>query len=315
MNAPAELRDVGTIDRATYIGGADISAIVGVNPYRTPLDVYLQKIREAPPEKPDPKREARLRRGKLWEPIVVDMLREDHGIEVVARNHRYVDDEFPWMAAEIDFEWRHPQTSVEILNGEIKSVHPLAAGKWGEAETEDVPMEHAAQSQWGLMLTGRELCQYGVVFGADDLTLYHVRRDDDVIEWLRDEAIRFWTEHVMPRIPPAPKTMGDCKLLWPRDTGRTLQATPELAAMFTTWQALCERRRVADEGIDAVEFEIAQRVQYHTAITFNDEQLFTYKQQSSTHIAAAELKAALPDVYKQFARASEFRVLRKATKR
>jgi len=313
MNAPATLADVGTIDRRTYIGGGDISAIVGVNPFRTPLDVYLQKVGEAPPDKPDPKREARLRRGKLWEPIVVDMLREEHGIYVVARNARYVDPEFPFLASEIDFEWTLRDSPV--TNGEIKSVNPFAAQGWGEPETDEVPMYNAAQSQWGMMTTGRDLCQYGVVFGADDLTLYHVRRDDDVIAWLRDAAIQFWTEHVRPRIPPPPRTPEDLLKLWPRDTGRTIEATPKVAALYASLCELRERRKVADEGIKALQFELGEFMQDRTTAVYGGAPLFTYKAQSTSHIAADELRRAHPEIAKAFTRVSEFRVLRAPSKR
>lgn len=313
MNAPRELVDVGTLERGSYIGGGDIAAIIGVNPYRTPYDVYLSKIGEAPPAKPDPQRDARLKRGKLWEPIVVQMLREEHGIEIVAQNARYVDPEFAYMAAEIDFEWT--RDGAPVMNGEIKSVHPLAAKGWGDAESDEVPMQYAAQSMWGLMVTGRELCQYGVVFGADDLTLYHVRADDETIEWLRTEARRFWNEHVLKRIPPPPKTFGDLAKRWPRDRGTTIECTPEIAAMFSTWQALKERERVGKEGAEAVEFEIAEFMKDNTQAALEGLPLFTYKAQSAERIAATELRAALPDIAKQFTRTSEFRVLRKATKR
>lgn len=313
MSATAALTDVGTLDRRTYIGGGDISAIVGVNPFRTPLDVYLQKVSEAPLEKPDPKREARLRRGKLWEPIVVEMLREEHGIEVVARNARYVDPERSYMASEIDFEWTLRDSPVS--NGEIKSVNPFAAQGWGEPETDEVPMYNAAQSQWGMMTTGRDLCQYGVVFGADDLTLYHVRRDDDVIAWLRESAIEFWERYVLGHVPPPPRTPEDLVKLWPRDTGQIVEATPKVAALYQSFCELRERRKVADEGIKALQFELGEFMQDRTTATFNGAPLFTYKAQTTGHIASAELREAHPDIFKTFTRTTEFRVLRAPFKR
>jgi predicted phage-related endonuclease len=35
--------DAPPIDRTGYIGGSDIAAILGLSPYKTPLDVYLEK--------------------------------------------------------------------------------------------------------------------------------------------------------------------------------------------------------------------------------------------------------------------------------
>lgn len=35
---------VGQLDRQTYLGGSDVAAVLGLSPYRTPLDVYLDKV-------------------------------------------------------------------------------------------------------------------------------------------------------------------------------------------------------------------------------------------------------------------------------
>lgn len=309
MNAPAELIDVGALDRRTYLGGGDIAAIMGVNPRRTPLDVYLAKT-GAPEPAPDPEQLKRFRRGKLMEPVVLQMMRDDFGIEVVAANHRYRDPEYPFLAAELDFEWR--DADPRVRNGEIKTVHPFAAGKWGEAGTEDVPIEYAAQSMWGLMITGRGLCQYGVLFGSDNLAIYHVMRDDETIANMREAALSFWHDNVIARVPPAPMTAGDLKRLWPRETRDTIVATPEIVATLTEHKALGAEIRRLEERRDELSFQIGEFVKDFASVIVapNGDKLATYKAQSRESLDAKALKAAHPDLYGQFARSTEFRVLR-----
>lgn len=307
----APLVDVGALPRGSYFGGGDVAAVLGVSPYRTAVDVYLSKLPDAPPPEPDPEREKLFLRGKDWEPIVLKWMVDDFGINVTARNQRYRDAEYPFMAAEIDFEWM--TTDGIDANGEIKSVHPLAASKWGEMGTGEVPIEYAAQSQFGLMITGRTLCQYGTVFGADNLTLYHVERDEETIEWMRGEAVRFWQEHVLKRIPPPPRTAGDLKKLYARDDGSKIDAGPEVVALFTTLQKLRARASTTKEGIEAVEFEIGEFMGSHTEALANGEPLFTMKAQTTKFIKDGELKELYPDIYKALLRTSEpFRVIRKA---
>lgn len=306
------LVDVGELPRGSYFGGGDIAAVLGVSPYRTAVDVYVSKQPDAPPPEIDPEREKRFRRGKDWEPIVVQWMVDDYGIEVIGRNHRYRDADYPFLAAEIDFEWL--ANNVEA-NGEIKTVSPLAANRWGEMGTGEVPVEYAAQSQFGLMITGRTLCQYGVVFGADDLTLYHVERDDEMCEWMRGEAVRFWNEHVLKGIPPPPRTAGDLRKLYGRDDGSKIDATPEVLALFKSLLVLRERNRITGEGIDAVEFEIGEFMKTHTECLDCGVPVFTMKSQTTKYIPDAELKAQHPDVYKALIRESEpYRVIRKARK-
>lgn len=306
------LVDVGELPRGSYLGGGDIAAILGVSPYRTAVDVYLSKQPDAPPEAPDTEREKRFRRGKDWEPIVVGWMADDYGIEVIGRNHRYRDPEFPFMAAEIDFEWL---TDGVEANGEIKTVYPLAAGRWGEMGTGEVPVEYAAQSLFGLMITDRTLCQYGVVFGADDLTLYHVERDDGEIEWMRGEGVRFWQEHVLKGIPPPPRTAGDLRKLYARDDGSKIDATPEVVALFKSLQVLRERARVTGEGVDAVTFEIGEFMKTHTECLADGVPLFTMKAQTTKYIPDSRLQTLYPDIYRELVCTSDpFRVIRKARK-
>lgn len=309
----SSLVDVGTLERGSYLGGGDIAALMGVNPWRTPLDVYLQKTGQVPESAPDPEREKRFRRGKLMEPVVLEMMRQDFGIEVVATNHRYRDPEFPFLAAEIDFEW-HRGDGV-LMNGEIKTVHPFAQGKWGEAETEEIPIEYAAQSMFGLMIAGRDVCQYGVLFGSDNLQLYHVLRDDETIANMRALAVAFWNDHVLARVPPAPVTAEDLRKLWPKPTREEIIATPEIRSVLAEHRALGEEIRIRTERRDELAFQIGAFMKdYATAIVLpSGERIATYKAQSRETLDGKAIKVALPDVYQQYARTTEFRVLRHST--
>jgi hypothetical protein len=79
---------------------------------------------------------------------VVQMLREEFDGEIVSVNERYVDQDHDFLAAEIDFEWRDADGSIQ--NGEIKTVSPFAfneRGGWGEAGTDQVPIHYFAQNQ------------------------------------------------------------------------------------------------------------------------------------------------------------------------
>lgn len=319
MNAPAELRSVGAIDRATYIGGSDIAAIMGVSPWRTPLDVYLSKVGEAPPPAvPDPERERRLRRGKRMEPYIIDMLAEDHGITILRRStdeapNRYVDTAFPFMAAEVDFEW-NDAADPRVRNGEVKTVavRPGGGTDWGDEGTDEVPIYYAAQGLWGLGITSRELCQFAVLFGMDNLSLYAIAREgnEELIADMREQARRFWVEHVIPRVPPPPRTFEDLAKLWPKDSGASVEADEKCAAWVATYETLRDRERIACEGKEAVEYLIAEFMRDATTLTHKGSPLATYKAQATTSIAATALKEALPEVYAQFVRRGTTRVLR-----
>jgi hypothetical protein len=74
----------------------------------------------------------------------------------------------------------------------------FARKKWGEVDTEDVPIEYAAQFMHGLMVTGRRMCLVAALRSFDDVDLYWTLRDDETIAGMREKLVDFWLDHVQP---------------------------------------------------------------------------------------------------------------------
>jgi putative phage-type endonuclease len=216
---------MSSYDRRGFIGGSDIGAIFGVNPWTTALDLYEQKIAEefVPPEV-EPKREKLYRRGKKLEPWVMELLEEERGIFISKRNRIYVDHEFPGMRAEIDFEY---MDDIGLCNGDVKTVSPFAAGEWGEEDTDEIPLSYCLQFHWGMMVAKRPICLVAVLIGADDLRVYKVHRDDELIAVIRQKVLEFW-ERVQKKIPPPPQTVGDVHKMLFKYGGFPVNNDPEI---------------------------------------------------------------------------------------
>lgn len=200
-------------DRRHLLGGSDIASIFGVSPWKSALDLYEEKTApEFVVPEVEPKREKLFRRGKKLEPWIVELLQEEQGLKIGCRNQRYADPVFPWMQAEVDFEFGQDGM---VYNGEAKTVSPFAAQEWGEEGSDELPLPYCLQAMWGLMITVRPVCLVAPLIGADDLRTYYVKRDEDLIAAMREKAIKFWQDHVLKRIPPAPQSAKDVhKLLF-----------------------------------------------------------------------------------------------------
>lgn len=270
MNAPQR---VGTIDRAEYIGGSAISAILGVNPFRTRLQLYLEIIGEVK-EVVDAEKARFFKRRKRQEPIVAETLAEDNGYDVIrlstdADPNRYRDEQVPYFAAEVDFELRvnsyllrdHPVLAAlpedTVLNGEIKTVHPLNVRDFGEDGSDIVPDYYTAQVLWGLGVTGRPAALLAALIGVDELRCYPILRDEETIAWMREEARRFWEEHVVPRVPPPPTTLEDAKQMFRRFNGRPCELDDAAFAALKTVEACRATVRAAKEEQEAAETTLA----------------------------------------------------------
>lgn len=220
---------VGEIDRQTYLGGSDVAAILGVSPWMTSFMLYQKKI-GAFVEEVTPAKQKIFDRGHRWEPIVVEMLIDElrdrgHDVEIIARNQRYQDPEYPFLAAEIDLELL---VDGEEVNGEAKTVNPFAAKLWGEEDSDDIPIYYAAQVMHGLMIKPRRRTVIAALTGFDDKPRVHwIERDEETIAGIRSREIAFW-DRVQNRTPPEPTDPEDVKWLYQRDGGMAIEASNDI---------------------------------------------------------------------------------------
>ena len=303
MNAPEKIIEPAPVDRQKFIGGSDAAAVLGISPWRSPLDLYLDKIepRVESPEHMD-NRTAKLR-GKRLEPYICDMLTSEHGVQLVARNQRYIDSEHPFLACEVDAE------TADGENVEIKTVHPFRARDWGDELTDSIPVHYTAQAMHGLMVTGRDACRFAVLIG-DELRLYRVERDVETIAAMRQREVEFWQQHVLARVAPTATSSSDVLRLFERDLGTTIEATRELADAVVSLRALKLQAKDVAAAIDQIEERVKLHMQGAAALTYEGQVLATWKTQTARRLDQKALEAAHPDIVEKFKRATESRVFR-----
>lgn len=268
MNAPI----VAAPDRTKFIGGSDIAAVLGISPWRTAVDLWLDKTK--PPVEGSHNAAAK-RRGTRLEPYILDMIREEHGLEIITRNERYIDAEVPYFAAEIDAE------TVDE-NVEIKTVHPFKAKDWGELDTDQLPLHYIAQVQWGLGIRSKARARVFALIG-DDLRPYVIERDDETITALRERASEFWTKYVAPKVRPPldfadSRTLETLRQIYPGTDGSTVEAN----VMHEHWRAvLATAESAADKYqgvIDGAKAHLMSEMGNAALLRFADGKSFRRKQ-------------------------------------
>lgn len=289
-------------DRSQFIGGSDSAAILGISPWRTPYQVWEEKV-GLTQEAPDPEREQRLERGKMLEPYVIEMLRRQRGIVAVATNRRYFDSGLPFLSSEIDAE------TADGTNLEIKTVSPFAAAEWGEEGSDEIPLHYQAQAMHNLMVTGRVLCIFGVLIGADDLRTYQLRRDDEIIRAMREKEAEFWG-NVQRRQPPELVNLADVERVFRVDRGTAVEATPEIFLCSHRLQQYWAEIARIEKMADAEELAIKKYMAESATLTFGDRTLATWKTQRPRRFSESEFRKLWPGMYEQFKRESESRVFR-----
>lgn len=309
MNALVDLAP----DRSKFLGGSDAAAVMGVSPYCTPVELWQQKTgridRDASIDRAQQKR---FDRGHKLEPfirdMVIDRLRDEgNQVELIAVNQRYIEPAHPFLSCEIDFEL---MLNGEHINCDAKSVTGFARKKWGEEDTEDVPIEYAAQFMHGLMVTGRKTCLVAALRSFDDVDIFWTRRDDETIEAMRPRLVRFWIDHVLGDTPPDPLVFDDIKILFPSDDGLPVEASQDIADKVSRLADVKAQMKALKDMAEALTFDIAEWISPHALLTFDGRQIASWKGQGDTRLDQEALREALPDVFQQFTRTKTIRVLR-----
>lgn len=304
--------------RRKYLGGSDIPALLGIAPAtwrrNSPVALYYDKI-EPPVEDSGNRREKS--RGKKWEAVVGEMLLEEltargYDAKMIRGNHRYRDPKVPYFAAEIDFELEI-DGSPDPVNVEIKTVHPFKSREWGESDTDGAPDYVVAQLLWGLGVTDRRHGIIAPLFGADDLRVFPVERDESTLAGIRERAQHFWLEHVEKRIPPPPIYLEDMPRLFATDDGTGLVADTELTGKILRLRAIDAEIRARDCERQALEFDVKRAMGSAAELSVLDERgdrktAVTWKMRPYTFLDETALKAEHPKIARKFTRKGGSRV-------
>lgn len=259
-----------------YVGGGSIAAICGLSPFSTPLDAYLHIVE---PQQYEAEELRFFRRRKALEPFASQCFEMATGLIIDRTNVRYDDAEFPWAKAEIDFEV--PYEVDDSWNGETKTIRQEMARFWGNPDDGERPPAYVeAQAQWGMGVHPADGCFVHGLLGLDDDLIYVVERDDEVIKELRARALNFWTWHVEKRRPPQPVNVDDILRLFPRDTGRQVEATDEVLAACEKLDKAKRAIKAADADKTLAEFPIKNHMRDAAVLTQRGKPIATFKTDS-----------------------------------
>lgn len=297
---------MSTMDRTRFIGGSDVAAILGVSPWKSPFRLYQEKT-GAYVEEITLAKQRIFDRGHRWEPVVVEMLIDElqdrgHDVQIIARNARYLDRDFPYLACELDLELR---IDGEEHNAEIKTVHPFAAKDWGEQDTDEIPIYYAAQVMHGLMVKPRRRSIVAALIGVDDLRVHQIERDEETIAAIRAKEVEFW-RRVQERDAPPPETSDDVKWLYAKDCGIVMEADDDLQAQVTHLAGLKAEAKRIESAAEAAATRIKCAMGHASTLIYQGQKIATWKSnkesQKTDWQAACMALGATPDHIQKFTR-------------
>lgn len=232
--------------RKQGLGGSDISAIFGLNRWKSPVDVYLDKAGLSEPAEES----EYMYWGAVLEEVVAREFTRRTGYKVRRRNAVLVNDDYPYLLANIDRELVGERVGLEC-----KTASAYKAAEW---EDDKVPDEYMLQVQHYMAVTGYKAWWLAILIGGNTFRILQVDRDDEIIELIKDRAQEFWETYIVPQvIPPLDGTSRETLLqLYPESNGETVQLTSEINRLVGQRQAINASIKALQEEKDALETKI-----------------------------------------------------------
>lgn len=176
--------------RNAGIGGSDASVIMGLNPYKSPYQLWLEKTGQA--EAPDLSHVQAVYWGSKNESNIADWFMEDTGKKVrklgTLRSRAH-----PFMMANVDRAVMGEEAGLEIKTAGVSQ-----AKKW---KGDEIPDAYYCQCLHYLAVTGADRWYIAVLIGGNEALYKTVERNEEDIKALIQAEDDFW-KLVETKTPP-----------------------------------------------------------------------------------------------------------------
>jgi|GEM_PF-234303 len=179
-----ELRGIG-------IGGSDIGAILGVNKYKSAIDIYIDKTEG---KKQDGNRFTHF--GHKLEKVVFEEFQERHS-NMKCYTVPYTIQRGVCVANVDGMVYDPVKDKYGVL--ELKTTSAYNKDEW---TGDTVPQSYYAQVQHYLYVTGLSFAYIACLVGGNDYKEFYIERSLEDIDYIQVKATDFWKNHVMKKVPP-----------------------------------------------------------------------------------------------------------------
>ncbi|MEK4606575.1 YqaJ viral recombinase family protein [Geobacillus sp. FSL W8-1251] len=280
--------------RTCGLGGSDASVVLGLNRYKTPFELWLEKTGQVTPQSSTS--EAAYF-GTLLEDLVAKEFEKRSGKKVRKRNAMFQHPEHEFILANID---RFIVGEKAIL--ECKTASAFLAKEW---EGDDIPEAYIVQMQHYLGVLGPEYKKgyFAVLIGGQKFIWKEIERDDELIEMIFQAEIDFWNNHVLKKNPPmfdgSDASSDLLKTLYPTAKfDEEIELPPHANELIAKYeQAKQEEAEAAERRKEAENQLKAMLGDYERA--FAGDRIVTWKNVHSSRVDMKLLKEKYPEIYQE----------------
>lgn len=276
--------------RAIGIGGSDAAVIMGMNPYKSPYQLWLEKTGQA--EAPDLSHVQAVYWGSKNEANIADWFQEETG-KRVKRLGTLRRREYPFMLANVDRTVVGENAGLEIKTAGVRQYR-----KWKDDE---IPDAYYCQCLHYMAVTGADYWYIAVLLGGNEAKWKRIERNEEDIQHLIMAETDFW-KLVEARTPPPVDGSDSCAAALSAqykggDPNYSIILPPDVDGVIASLED--------DKAImDALKKQITEKENRLKALLGNAEEGATdhyrvlWKTQAGrSSVPLAKIKKQTPDIY------------------
>jgi putative phage-type endonuclease len=283
------------MDRKAFIGGSDAPVILGVSPFKTPYQLWLEKTGQEEPE--DISGKDHVHFGMVLEDIVAKEWAARHNAKVRRMNKRAVHPEYDFILAQIDRR---------IVGGgilECKTTGAFNADEWAEKP----PTHYWVQVQHQLMTTSIGNAEIAVLIGGQHYADFEIPADRKFQKDLLDLELDFW-EKVKKGIPPEPIDLEEAKKVWAKYTPADVYGTEEDLKNLKELIAVRAQISELEKKEKELQYKLTESIKdIGDLLILNNVAVVSWKSVVTNSVDVKMLKEKFPEIAAQFMRTSESR--------
>lgn len=285
--------------RKTGIGGSDASVVCGINRYKMPIELWMEKVNNFPPQEAG--------ESAYWGTQLESIVREEFtkrtGIEVNLVKQLLQGEEHPFMLANLDGVCNDPIYGDCIF--EAKTASAFRANEWEDA----IPDEYMLQVQHYMAVTGYKAAYIAVLIGGNTFRWRLVERDEELIAILIELESRFWG-YVKTGTPPPIDGSEACEKYlaekYSNSTANSVELPLEAEQLIKDYNAACEKLSTIAEEKQLAENKLKQLLGSNEIGTIGGN-IVSWKSVSQERLDTKTLKSEHPTLYKKYANKTSYR--------
>jgi len=314
--------------RKNYVGGSDIGAICGVNPFKTPADVLLEKVNK----NIDLTENQYTHWGIALEDVIAKEVAKSFACKVkkvkakIDKKNKFI--------ANVDRITISPFDGIKSIL-EIKTASAHSEKKWAKSNENatilDVPAEYFYQLQWYLNIYKIDYGQIAVLIGGNDFRLYNFKRDELLFETMSEKAKKFIAlkEKLEEKLLNVEDEKNRDEIIntflithfseflkasdvdkISVDNEKIKHADDYTYSLYNDLKKLKETRKKTDDEIEFLEEKIKTYMLDASELYYRNNKIVSFKNVDKSSFDSKKFKAENEETYKNYLKTTSYRVFK-----